>query len=44
MFPSHDRGGETVFTDVTRSGSVLTVKFTGTVANSAYFALLTYVG
>jgi hypothetical protein len=37
-------GGATVFTDVTRSGSVLTVKFTGTVANSAYFALLTYVG
>ena len=37
-------GGATVFTDVTRSGSILTVKFTGTVADSAYFALLTYVG
>jgi len=37
-------GGATVFTDVTRSGSVLTVKFTGTVANGAYEALLTYVG
>ena len=37
-------GGATVFTDVTRSGAILTVKFTGTVANSAYFALLTYVG
>ena len=37
-------GGTTVFTDVTRSGSVLTVKFTGTVSDSAYEALLTYVG
>jgi len=37
-------GGATVFTDVTRSGAVLTVKFTGTVANSAYEALLTYIG
>jgi len=37
-------GGATVFTDVTRSGAVLTVKFTGTVSNSAYYALLTYVG
>jgi len=37
-------GGVTVYADVTRSGSVLTVKFTGTVANGAYEALLTYVG
>jgi len=37
-------GGATVFADVTRSGAILTVKFTGTVANSAYFALLTYIG
>ena len=37
-------GGTTVFADVTRSGSVLTVKFTGTVSDSAYEALLTYVG
>ena len=37
-------GGTTVFTDVTRSGAVLTVKFTGTVSDSAYEALLTYVG
>ena len=37
-------GGATVFTDVTRSGSVLTVKFTGTVSDTAYEALLTYVG
>ena len=36
--------GETVFTEVTRSGTTLTVKFSGTVANSAYKALLTYVG
>ena len=37
-------GGTTVFADVTRSGAVLTVKFTGTVSDSAYEALLTYVG
>ena len=37
-------GGTTVFADVTRSGSVLTVKFTGTVSDSDYEALLTYVG
>ena len=37
-------GGATVFTDVTRSGSTLTVKFTGTISDSAYYALLTYVG
>jgi len=36
--------GETVFTEVTRSGTTLTVKFSGTVADSAYKALLTYVG
>ena len=36
--------GETVFTEVTRSSTTLTVKFSGTVANSAYKALLTYVG
>ena len=37
-------GGTTVFTDVTRSGAVLTVKFTGTISDSAYEVLLTYVG
>jgi len=37
-------GGTTVFADVTISGSELTVKFTGTISNTAYFALLTYVG
>ena len=37
-------GGVTVYADVTRSGAVLTVKFTGTVSDSAYEALLTYVG
>ena len=37
-------GGQTVYADVTRSGAVLTVEFTGTVANSAYEVLLTYVG
>ena len=36
--------GETVFAEVTRSSTTLTVKFSGTVANSAYKALLTYVG
>mgnify|MGYP000353543177 CR=1 FL=1 len=41
---SDGSGGTTVFADVTRSGSVLTVKFTGTVSDSAYEALLTYVG
>ena len=37
-------GGVTVYADVTRSGATLTVKFTGTVSDSAYEALLTYVG
>ena len=37
-------GGETVYADVTRSGAVLTVKFTGTISDSAYEVLLTYVG
>ena len=37
-------GGETVYADVTRSGSDLTVKFTGTISDSAYEVLLTYVG
>jgi hypothetical protein len=37
-------GGVTVYADVTRSGAVLTVKFTGTVSDSAYEVLLTYVG
>ena len=36
--------GETVFTEVTRSSTTLTVKFSGTVADSDYKALLTYVG
>ena len=36
--------GATVFTDVTRSSTTLTVKFSGTVADSDYKALLTYVG
>ena len=37
-------GGGTVYADVTRSGAVLTVEFTGTVSDSAYEVLLTYVG
>jgi len=37
-------GGQTVYADVTRSGSDLTVKFTGTISDSAYEVLLTYVG
>ena len=37
-------GGQTVYADVTRSGAVLTVEFTGTVSDSAYEVLLTYVG
>jgi len=36
--------GETVYAEVTRSGSNLVVKFKGTVANNAYQVLLTYVG
>ena len=36
--------GQTVYADVTRSGTTLNVIFAGTVANSAYEALLTYVG
>ena len=36
--------GQTVYADVTRSGTTLSVIFTGTVADSAYQALLTYVG
>lgn len=36
--------GTTVFADVTRSGSNLIVKFTGTVADGDYEVLLTYVG
>jgi hypothetical protein len=37
-------GGVTVYADVGRSGAVLTVEFTGTVSDSAYEVLLTYVG
>ena len=37
-------GGQTVYADVTRSGAVLTVEFTGTISDSAYEVLLTYVG
>ena len=36
--------GETVYAAITRSSSTLTVKFSGTVADSDYKALLTYVG
>lgn len=36
--------GETVYADVTRSSANLVVAFTGTVADSAYEVLLTYVG
>ena len=36
--------GQTVYADITRSGTTLSVIFTGTVADSAYEALLTYVG
>ena len=36
--------GQTVYADVTRSGTTLSVIFTGTVADSTYEALLTYVG
>jgi len=37
-------GGVTVYADVTRSGAILTVEFTGTVSDNAYEVLLTYVG
>ncbi len=36
--------GQTVYADITRSGTTLNVIFAGTVADSAYVALLTYVG
>ena len=36
--------GQTVYADVTRSGTTLSVIFTGTVADAAFEALLTYVG
>jgi len=36
--------GQTVYADVTRSGTTLSVIFAGTVADNAYEALLTYVG
>jgi len=36
--------GQTVYADVTRSGTTLSIIFTGTVADNAYEALLTYVG
>ena len=36
--------GQTVYADITRSGTTLSVIFTGTVADSTYEALLTYVG
>ena len=39
-----DTGGQTVYADVTRSGNVLSVIFTGTISNADYNALLTYVG
>jgi len=37
-------GGETVYPEVTRSGTNLVVKFTGTISDSAYEVILTYVG
>lgn len=37
-------GGQTVYADVTRSGSILNVIFTGSVANGTYEALLVDVG
>jgi len=36
--------GQTVYADVTRTGAVVSVEFTGTVADSAFQTLLTYVG
>ena len=36
--------GQTVYADITRSGTTLNVIFAGTVADSDYEALLTYVG
>ena len=39
-----DTGGQTVYADVTRSGNVLSIVFTGTIDNADYNALLTYVG
>ena len=37
-------GGQTVYADITRSGSILNVIFTGSVANGTYEALLVDVG
>ena len=37
-------GGNTVYADITRSGSVLSIIFTGTIDNADFDALLTYVG
>ena len=37
-------GGSTVYADITRSGSVLSIIFTGTIDNADFDALLTYVG
>ena len=37
-------GGETVYPEVTRSGTNLIVKFTGTISDNAYEVILTYVG
>jgi len=36
--------GQTVYADVTRSGAVISIEFTGTIADSAFQTLLTYVG
>lgn len=36
--------GQTVYADVTRSGAVISIVFTGTIADSAFQTLLTYVG
>lgn len=36
--------GDTVFAEVTRSGSDLTIAFAGTIADGSYIVLLTYVG
>ena len=36
--------GQTVYADVTRSAAVISIAFTGTIADSAFQTLLTYVG
>ena len=36
--------GQTVYADITRAGAVISIAFTGTIADSAFQTLLTYVG